>query len=155
VAAECHARWKALFGASLFVCLILTGVVTIRAQQTAAVQMAQPDADISAGKKLVLEVRLDKPLPLDSSVIARVRPEGAAQLVQLSSAIPDDASRTKFTLNTTLPTPVVPGKWTLEAVFVTLPGSGSWQSIEHNQLTFQVQGKPFPIPSKAEVTVTH
>jgi hypothetical protein len=138
----------------LLVCSIFSVVIAIHAQQSAGVQMAQAGADITNGKSLVLEITLNEPLPTDSSVIARVRPDGASQqIIQLQSSTPEDSSRKKFTLKTVMPTPVTPGKWHLESVFVTLPGSIQWQNLDHNPLTFEVQGKPFEIPSKAEVTL--
>lgn len=147
---------RKLLISTLLVCLIFAVVVAIHAQQSAGVQMAQPGAEIVGGKPLVLEVKLDKPLQTDSSVIARVRPEGATQqTIQLESSTPDDSSRKKFTLKTVMPPSVVPGKWRLENVFVTLPGSINWQSLDSNPLTFEVQSKPFEIPSKAEVSVVH
>ena len=147
---------KVVLVSSLLGCSIFAAVISIRAQQSAGVQMAQPGADIVSGKPLVLAVTLDKPLPTDSSVIARVRPDGASQqIIQLESSSPDDSSRKKFTLKTVMPTPVVPGKWHLETVFITLPGSIQWQTLDHNPLTFEVQGKPFETPSKAEVTLGH
>jgi hypothetical protein len=73
----------------------------------------------------------------------------------LQSSTPDNLDRTKVTLKTNLPTPVVPGKWRLEDVFINLPGSNIWQPLEHNPLKFEVQGKPFPIPSKADVILVH
>ena len=147
---------KVVLVSSLLVCSIFAVVIAIHAQQSAGVQMAQPGADITSGKSLVLEITLNEPLPSDSSVIARVRPDGASQqIIQLQSSTPDDSSRKKFTLKTVMPSPVTPGKWHLESVFVTLPGSIQWQNLEHNPLTFDVQGKPFETPTKAEVTLGH
>ena len=147
---------KVALASSLLVCSIFAVVIAIHAQQSAGVQMAQRGADITNGKSLVLDITLNEPLPNDSSVIARVRPDGASQqIIQLQSSTPGNSSRTKFTLETVMPTPVTPGKWHLESVFVTLPGSIQWQNLDHNPLTFEVQGKPFEIPSKAEVTLGH
>ncbi len=147
---------KVVLASSLLVCAIFAAVIAIHAQQSAGVQMAQPEADITSGRSLVLEITLNEPLPSDSSVIARVRPSSASQqILQLQSSTPDDSSRKNFTLKTVMPTPVTPGKWHLESVFVTLPGSIQWQNLDHNPLTFEVQGKPFEIPSKAEVTLGH
>ena len=146
---------RMLVVSSLLAVLLLTAVAVIRAQQSAAVQMAPSSEGVAGGKALTLVVRLDKPLPPDQTVIARVSAEAVSQTIQLSSTTPDDSTRTKFTLKTVLPAPIVPGKWILQSVFITLPGSTSWQGIEHNPLTFDVQGQPFPIPSKAEVTVGH
>lgn len=140
---------------SLLVCSIFAAVIAIHAQQSAGVQMAQPGVEIGSGKPLVLDVTLDKTLPADSSVIARVRPESSQQTIQLQSSEPGDSSRRKFTLKTVMPTPVTPGKWIVESVFITLPGSVNWQALDHNPLTFEVQGKPFEIPSKADVTLAH
>ena len=85
---------KVVLVSSLLVCSIFAVVIAIHAQQSAGVQMAQPGADIASGKPLVLEVTLDKALPTDSSVIARVKPDGASQqIIQLASSSPDDSSR--------------------------------------------------------------
>jgi hypothetical protein len=147
---------RGVFVSTLLVCSIFAVAIAIHAQQSAGVQMAQPGVDIASGKPLVLEITLDKPLPADSPVIARVRPEGAAQqTIQSQSSTPDDAGRKKFTLKTVLPTPVVPGTWIVENIFIILPGSTNWQALDHNPLTFEVQGKPFEIPSKADVTLGH
>ena len=108
---------------------------------------------VAGGKVLALEVKLDKPLPPESTVFARVRPESVSQLILMSSATSDDSTRTKITVKATLPNVVVPGKWRLEDIFISLPGTNIWQPLEHNQLTFDVQGKQFPIPQKAEVSV--
>jgi hypothetical protein len=149
-----NARRVALVSSLL--CSVFAVVVAIHAQQSAGVEMAQPGVDITSGKSLVLEMTLNEPLPTESSVIARVRPDGASQqVIQLESSLPDDSSRKKFTLKTVMPTPVAPGKWHLESVFVTLPGSVQWQNLDHNPLTFEVQGKPFETPTKAEVTLGH
>jgi hypothetical protein len=43
------------------------------------------------------------------------------------------------------------GGWRI--IFISLPGTNGSQPLEHNQLTFEVQGKQFPIPQKAEVSV--
>ena len=85
---------KVVLASSLLVCLIFAVVIAIHAQQSAGVQMAQPGADITSGKSLVLEVALNEPLPTDSSVIARVRPDSASQqVIQLQSSTPDDSNR--------------------------------------------------------------
>jgi hypothetical protein len=147
---------RGAIASSLLVCSIFAVVIAIHAQQSAGVQMAQPAADIAGGKPLVLEITLNDPLPTDSSVIARVRPDGTSQqVIQLASSSPDDSSRKKFTLKQVMPTSVVPGKWHLENVFISLPGSIQWQTLDHNPLTFDVQGKPFETPTKAEVTLGH
>jgi hypothetical protein len=128
-------------------------VSSIHAQQAASVKMAASEEEISGGKVLALEVKLDKPLPPETLVIARVRPESVSQLLVLQSATPDDPSRTTVTVRTTLPNVVVPGKWTLLDVFIVLPGSNIWQPLGRNDLSFDVKGKPFPIPDKAIVSV--
>jgi len=149
------ARNTGVLASGLLVCLIFAAVISIRAQQSAAVQMVPSGSNIESGKPLILEIKLDKPLPAETSVIARVRPEDVSQLIVLQSSTPDDPSRTKITLKTVLPTTTVPGKWKLEDVFIALPGSNIWQPLEHNAVEFDVQGKPFPIPSRADVTLAH
>jgi len=146
-------RTRILISTFLLLCSNNPWVATLQAQDKAAVKMAPSVTDIAAGKDITLEVKLNEPLPPESSVIARVRPEGVSQLIVLESSSPDDPSRTKLTLKRNLPNTVVPGKWTLEDVFIVLPGTNIWQPLGHNQLSFDVKGKPFPIPSKAEVAV--
>jgi hypothetical protein len=133
--------------------LLSSGVLALEAQENAAVQMAKPGIEITGGKVLSLEIKLDKPLPPETSVIARVKPESVSQLLVLSGSTPDDPARTKITVKTTLPNVLVPGRWVLSDVYIVLPGTNIWQPIAHNDLKFDVQGKPFPIPEKAEVSV--
>jgi hypothetical protein len=140
----------------MVLCSTLVAVMAIHAQQAAGVHMAQPGIDVASGKPLVLEVKLDKAAPAGSTVLVRVSPEGASQqTIQLQSSTPDDPSRKQFTLKTDMPPSVVVGKWTLQNVFVTIPGSIDWKTLEHNQLTFEVKGTPLEVPSSAEVTVAH
>lgn len=132
--------------------LVLIGAPAGHAQQ-ASVQMAKEGADVAGGQVLRLNVKLDKPLPPETSVIARVRPQGVSQLIVLSSMTPDNAARTEVIVSATLPNVLVPGEWQLQDVFIVLPETNIWQSVGHNELTFEVAGKPFAIPTKADVSV--
>jgi hypothetical protein len=140
---------------TLLVFLLVAVVVAVHAQKSASVQMVQPGADIEGGKPLALVVKLDKPLPIDSSILARVGPESGQQTIQLGSAAPDDPSRKQFTLKTTMPPNVVAGKWSLQLLSITVPGAIDWKQLDHNPVTFEVQGPPLELPSKAQVTVDH
>ncbi len=76
------------------------------------------------------------------------------QWIAFSTGEPDNASRTTFTVKGKLPENAVPGEWTVRNVWLSLPSSVQGQSLGHNNATFKVRGKEFPIPSKAEITVT-
>lgn len=135
----------------ILVAFLALGTVAAFAQQ-GNVQITK-SGDLNGGEVIKLNVKLDKPLPAETSVIARVQPEGVSQLIVLSSAEPANAARTEVVVSATLPQVVVPGKWRLQDLFIVLPGTNIWQPIGHNELTFEVKGKDFPVPTKGEVSV--
>ncbi len=80
--------------------------------------------------------------------------QATTQWIAFPTGEPDNASRTAFTAKGKLPENAVPGTWAVRNVWLFLPGSVQGQSLGHNNATFRVKGKEFPIPSKAEITVT-
>lgn len=101
-----------------------------------------------------LHLKFDEPLPEGASVRVEISPQSATQWIPLSTGEPDNAGRTIFTVNGKLPENAVPGTWNVRNVWLFLPSSVQGQALGHNAATFQVSGKDFKIPSKAEVTVT-
>jgi hypothetical protein len=56
----------------------------------------------------------------------------------------------------TLPEGALPGDWQINVIYLFLPGSGwTHTTIAPNDLKFVVEGKPYSIPTKAEVTLGH
>lgn len=139
---------------SLLACLLLAvlAVFTVHAQQAAVdVPVA---GQVEAGGSISIHIKFDKALPEGASVRVEVSPEATTQWIALSTGDPDNPSRTAFTVKGKLPENAVPGNWTLRNVWLFLPGSIQGLSLGHNNATFEVKGKEFPIPSKAEVAIT-
>ena len=82
-----------------------------------------------------------------------------SQQIRRSVSVPGkavDDKQTEFRVAGTLPEGALPGDWHISVIWLFLPGSG-WTSnqISPNDLRFKVEGKPYAIPTKAEVTVDH
>jgi hypothetical protein len=72
----------------------------------------------------------------------------------MGSGEPIDADRKEFRVAGTLPDGALPGEWHISVIWLFLPGSGwTHNEIAANDLRFKVEGKPYPIPSKAEVSI--
>jgi hypothetical protein len=142
---------RTLFG-SLLLSITLLAVFALHAQQP--VIEATGANQIEAGGPISLHVKFDKPLPESASVRVEVSPQATTQWIAFSTGDPDNPSRTAFTVKGKLPDNAVPGTWTVRNVWLFLPGSVQGQSLGQNNATFQVKGKEFPIPSKAEIAVT-
>jgi hypothetical protein len=130
--------------------LLAVAVFALHAQQTTIESPRQ----IDAGGPISLHLKFDKPLPAGASVRIEVSPQATTQWIAFSTGDPDNPSRTTFTVKGKLPENAVPGTWTVRNVWLFLPGSVQGQLLGQNNATFQVKGKEFPIPSKAEITVT-
>jgi len=138
---------------SVLAILFLAGLFALHAQQNVSIQSPNPN-QVEAGGPISIHITFDKPLPEGAYARVEISPENVTQWIPLSTGDPDDASRTAFTAKGVLPANSVPGKWVFRNVWLFLPGSVQGQSLGHNNATFQVKGKEFPIPSKAEITVT-
>lgn len=80
----------------------------------------------------------------------------ADEEIALGSGEAVDASQRDFRISGTLPEGALPGEWHINVIYLFLPGSGwTHTTISPNDLRFEVEGKPYPIPTKAEVTVGH
>jgi len=136
---------------TLLSCLVVA-VSALHAQE--AVVDLSAGGDIVAGGPILLHIKFDKPLPEGASVRVEVSPQATTQWVALSTGDADSSSRNTFTVSGKLPKNAVPGTWLLRNVWLFLPGSVQGQALGHNGATFRVKGKEFPIPSKADITVT-
>jgi hypothetical protein len=74
----------------------------------------------------------------------------------MGSGEPIGDSTTEFRVSGKLPEGAVPGEWHITVIYLFLPGA-SWthNTITPNDLRFKVEGKPFSIPTKADVIVDH
>ena len=115
--------------------------------------MEKPGA-VQPGKPIAFNVKLNEPLPKGAYFQVRVSPVAVDQQLQFASGEPLDESRKTFRVSGLLPEGAVPGKWHISVIYLFLAGSG-WtnNTIKANELTFEVEGKPFPIPNQAEISL--
>ena len=133
--------------------LLLAAMIVPSAQDKAAVQIDKP-GPFKAGGPIALNVNLNEPLPRGARFDLRISPVAGDQVIQLLSGEALDASQKKFRVSGTLPEGAIPGEWRISIIYLFLQGS-NWtnSTIAANDLRFQVEGKSFPIPTKAEVSV--
>jgi hypothetical protein len=135
--------------------LLLAAVIVPSAQDKAAVQMDKP-GPFKPGGPIVFHVKLNEPLPKGAHFDFRISPVSGDEEIPLGSGEAVDASQRVFRVSSTLPEGALPGEWHITVIYLFLPGSGwTHNTIAPNDLKFEVEGKPYPIPTKAEVTVGH
>jgi len=138
--------------------LILVAVATLTctagAQEKAAVQTSKA-GPFHPGESITFKIKLNEPMPKGSRFDLRVSPLGVDEEVALGSGTPVAGSSTEFTITTKLPEDAYPGEWHISVVWFFLPGAGwTHRTLSTNDLRFTVEGKSYPIPSAADVSVT-
>lgn len=135
--------------------VLLSGLGLSSGQDKAAVQ-AQTSGPFHPGSPIVFTLKLNEPLPKGAHFDLRISPVSANQEISLGPGQAVDDKQTEFRVAGTLPEGALPGDWHISVIWLFLPGSG-WTSnqIAPNDLRFKVEGKPYAIPTKAEVTVAH
>ena len=145
-------RTKSVLVLSLFA---INAVATVSGQEKAAIQTAASGA-FHAGGPIVFNLKLNEPLPKGAHFDFRISPVSADEEVPLGSGEAVNNERTEFRIAGTLPEGALPGDWHISVIWLFLPGSGwTHNQIIPNDLRFKVEGKPYPVPNKAEVTVAH
>jgi hypothetical protein len=124
------------------------------AQDKAAIQSEKP-GPFKPGGPIVFTVKLNEPLPKDAHFDLRISPVSVDQQVPLGTGEPVEGSDQVFRVVSKLPENALPGDWHIAVIWLFLPGSG-WTSsrITPNDLRFQVEGKPYPVPTTAEIKVS-
>jgi hypothetical protein len=135
--------------------IFLSAVSPLLAQDKAAVQTESSGA-FHPGESIVFKLKLNEPLPKGAHFDLRISPVSKDEEINLGSGEPVDEKQTEFRVKGTLPDGALPGDWHISVIWLFLPGSGwTHNQIAPNDLRFKVEGKPYPIPTKAEVTVAH
>jgi hypothetical protein len=138
---------------SLLILLSVAGLVP--AQEKAAVQ-TQASGPFHPGGPIVFNVKLNEPLPKGAHFDFRISPVSADEEISLGSGEAVGSTQTDFRISGTLPEGALPGDWHISVIWLFLPGSGwTHNQITPNDLRFKVEGKPYSIPTKAEVSVAH
>lgn len=124
------------------------------AQDKAAVQAEKP-GPFKAGGPIVFTVKLNEPLPKGAHFDLRISPISVDQQVPLGTGEPVEGSDQVFRVVSKLPENALPGDWHIAVIWLFLPGSGWTTSrVTPNDLRFQVEGKPYPLPTTAEIKVS-
>ena len=141
--------------AAILLAVVLSVVGLGFAQDTAAVKTEGSGA-FHPGGPIVFKVKLNEPLPKGSHFDFRISPVAADQEINLGSGQALDDKQTEFRVAGNLPEGALPGAWHISVIWLFLPGTG-WtrNQIAPNDLRFEVEGKPYAIPTKAEVAVAH
>ena len=134
------------------VVLILVAVV-VAAQDKAGVTMEKPGA-LHAGGPIAFVVKLNEPMPKGARFDFRISPVSADEEIALGSGVAINGSDREFRVSGTLPDGALPGEWHIKVIWLMLPGA-NWtnNAISPNDLRFEVEGKAYAIPTKANVTI--
>lgn len=140
-------------GSVALVLSALSAIGLLSAQQKAGIQLDKVGI-VRTGGPIAFTVKLDEPLPKGAHFDLRVSPVSVDEEISLGSGTPVENSDTVFRVAGTLPTDAIPGQWHISVVWFFLPGAGwTHRTLSTNDLRFDVEGKQYPIPTKAEVTL--
>jgi len=139
--------------AAVGIAVLFVVSVIVAAQNNAGVQMEKP-GPLHAGGPIAFVVKLNEPLPKGARFDFRISPVSADEEIALGSGAPIAGSNREFRVSGVLPESAVPGEWHIKVIWLFLPGAG-WtnNTISPNDLRFNVEGKAYPIPTKADVTL--
>lgn len=145
---------KKLIAALAIIPASICTVVICLAQDKAAIRVEKP-GPVRAGGAIVFNVRLNEPLPKGAHFDLRISPVSADEEIDLGSGQSVDGSDTDFRVSGALPAAAIQGTWHISVIWLFLPGAGwTHTSIAPNDLKFQVQGQSYPIPTRADVTLS-
>ena len=136
---------------------LLLAAVTIVSfgQDKANVRMEKP-GPILPGGEVAFNVKLNEPLPTGAHFDFRISPVSADEEIPLGSGEPIKGSNTDFRVAGKLPEGALPGEWHVSVIYLFLPGAGwTHNTIRPNDLRFHVEGNAYPIPTTAEVSLSH
>ena len=134
--------------------LFLAAAFAQAAQDKAAVQMDK-SGPFHPGDPIAFTLKLNEPMPKGAHMDLRIAPvSGGDQEIDLGAGEAIDATHTEFLVKGNIPDGALPGDWHIGVIYLFLSGSGwTHNTILPNDVKFQVQAKPYAIPTKADVTV--
>jgi hypothetical protein len=135
---------------------VVLGVVGLASAQDKAAVQTETSGAFHPGGQVVFKVKLNEPLPKGARFDFRISPVSADQEISLGTGEPVDGNETEFRVTGKLPEGALPGDWHISVIWLFLPGAGwTHNQISPNDLRFRVEGKPYAIPTKAQVAVGH
>ena len=145
-------RLRAMFGTGF---LILAMVIVSFAQNKGVVQIDKP-GPFHPGDQIVFNIKLNESLPKGAHFDFRISPVSADEEIPLGTGEAVNGSDKEFRITTKLPEGALPGEWHISVIYLFLPGAGwTHQTIAPNDLKFEIEGKSYGIPTKADVSVAH
>jgi hypothetical protein len=137
----------------LAVLFLAAAVVVSYGQDKATVRMEKPDPIVPGGA-VAFTMKLNEPLPAGAHFDFRISPVSADEEIPLGSGEPVKGSNTEFRVAGKLPEGALPGEWHVSVIYLFLPGAGwTHNTIQPNDLRFHVEGRAYPIPTQAEVSL--
>ncbi|MGD0211112.1 MAG: hypothetical protein ABSC14_09030 [Desulfomonilia bacterium] len=135
--------------------LIMAMVAVSWAQDNKATVEMGNVGSFKQGETIVFNVKFDEPLPKGASLMLHISPvSSVTEDIQLSQS--EMVNAKTFRISYKLPEGAFPGEWHMTGVYLFLPGSRMANNIGGpKDLRFKVEGKPYQIPTKADVTVGH
>ena len=111
-------------------------------------------ASFKTGGPATFVLTLNEALPKGTRFDFRISPIAADEEITLGSVSPLDDSGKRFRVSGPLPEGALPGEWHVSVIWLFLPGAGwTHNTISTNNLRFQVEGRPYSIPTKGEVNI--
>lgn len=132
---------------------LLLAVVSVTSAQDKAAVKAEKAGPLHQGQTITFNMKLNEPLPKGASISFRISPVSTDEEITLSTEAVK-GSDTEFRVSGTLPDAAFPGEWHIKVIYLFLPGSGwTTHTISPNDLRFQVEGKAYEIPTRADVSI--
>jgi len=134
--------------------LMLTGLSA--AQATSASAKMDSTVPLKPGSKFTVNIQLNEPLPPGAYFQVRFSPIKHDSELPVNSGEPATSDRKSFKIPVQLPETAMGGKWHIQVIYLFLAGA-SWtgNTIATNDLTFDVAGPEYPIPTKADASISH
>jgi hypothetical protein len=133
--------------------LVFTAAIAPAGQDKGAVQMDKT-GPFHPGGSIAFNVKLNEPMPKGAHLDVRIAPISDEQEeVDLGGGRAVDTPQTEFRVTGTVPEGALPGDWHISVIYLLRPGSPWDATIAPNDLKFRVEGRRYPIPTKADVTL--
>jgi hypothetical protein len=133
--------------------LLVAGVIILPAQDRATVQVDKR-VPFRAGGPATFDPTLNEPLPKGARFDFRISPTAADEEITLGTVSALDDSGKRFRVSGSLPDGALPGVWHVSVIWLFLPGAGwTHNTISTNNLKFEVEGRPYSIPTKGDVEI--
>jgi hypothetical protein len=147
---------RSLSTVTMITSILVAAALLSAAQNKASIQVAK-SGPFRPGEPITFNLKLNAPMPKGAYFSLRIAPVSTDDEVNLGSGQPINASQTEFRVTGKVPESALPGEWHIAEIYLFLPGV-SWTHstiAPSGDVKFDIEGKPYPIPTKADVTIGH